>query len=329
MACSSGQIIKEYLASHGIAQALVNQRTRRAQRRVKRKTSHGVSFPMHAPAELHKETIKTKIEKKEILLGENIVEQQVSSYTLNPDTNKIEKVANKVSARRIKLLDIRQKMANDHSKLGLIRDSSDNYLSNLGDEEVTRALNTINLPTTGSPSELRDRLKNACRTRHIKVWPDHSEIAGQGHLLVLVGAIYDPAFFYTPEELADKGIHLDAQSIVERPYIYILGRSKSTLEEQAQFHEYRLEGVKELSTTVSCQTHKITDVLRLFHGDGPAQQVEAGAKVGGNYPCIGCTSPSSTFSDLASCFRADSLVSWTDNNLSPKEVHGKKVELNL
>lgn len=53
---------------------------------------------------------------------------------------------------------------------------------------------------------------------------------------------------------------------------------------------------------------KVNDKLRFFHGDGPAQQIEAGSKLGGNYPCVGCTSHSCMFSDLAHTFRSDTLT---------------------
>jgi hypothetical protein len=33
---------------------------------------------------------------------------------------------------------------------------------------------------------------------------------------------------------------------------------------------------------------QVNDVMRFFHGDGPAQQFEAGNSVGGNYCCVGC-----------------------------------------
>ena len=62
---NGGQIIKEFLANNEI------QRPTRAPRRAKKKTHHGVSFPMHAPATAHKQTIKEKIENKEILIGKN------------------------------------------------------------------------------------------------------------------------------------------------------------------------------------------------------------------------------------------------------------------
>ena len=41
---------------------------------------------------------------------------------------------------------------------------------------------------------LRQKIKTITQTRHLKVWHDHSEIAGHGHLLVVNSAIYDPAF---------------------------------------------------------------------------------------------------------------------------------------
>ena len=305
---NAGQSIKEFLASKDIEQAKKHQRPLRAHRRAKKKSSHGVSFPMHAPATTHKQTIKEKIEKKEILIGDKIVEQDITSYRVNHNTHTIEKVTNTHFARHIKLSDIRTKMMEDHKKLGLIRDSSDDYISKLSDEEVVSWLTQLGLSGSGLVSELRNRLENACRTRYLKIWHDHSEIAGHGHLLVLVAAIYDPAFFYTSKELEDRGIYLDVQSVVERPYIHILGRSRSSLEDQAQFHQYRLECIKELSSTVkTVDSYTIRDVVRIFHGDGPAQQVEAGAKIGGTYPCVGCTASSSLFNDLAYCYRADSL----------------------
>lgn len=53
---------------------------------------------------------------------------------------------------------------------------------------------------------------------------------------------------------------------------------------------------------------QITDTLRFFHGDGPAQQFEAGNKIGGNYPCTGCDAKSSLFDDIAYSFRADHVT---------------------
>ena len=48
-------------------------------------------------------------------------------------------------------------------------------------------------------------------TRHFKIWHDHSSIAGHSHLLVMIAAIYDPAFYLTSEEV---GSNMDIPTIV-------------------------------------------------------------------------------------------------------------------
>ena len=45
--------------------------------------------------------------------------------------------------------------------------------------------------------------------RLLKVWHDHSDIAGYPHLLVLVAAMYDPAFYFTPHKMQQKGADTD------------------------------------------------------------------------------------------------------------------------
>lgn len=73
----------------------------------------------------------------------------------------------------------------------------------------------------------------------------------------------------------------------------------------------------------------IRDIVRYFHGDGPAQQFEAGNKIGDNYPCVGCEAHASRFDDLAYSFRAHHLtleerqqfilngVAWKHSKLNP------------
>ena len=96
--------------------------------------------------------------------------------------------------------------------------------------------------------------------------------------------------------------------MVEQPEIHILGRSGSSLEDQSSFIDCRRESLKDvdipLETATGCQLY---DVLRFFHGDGPAQQFEAGNKIGGNYPCVGCEAHTGRFDDLAYTFCAKHL----------------------
>ena len=46
------------------------------------------------------------------------------------------------------------------------------------------------------------------------------------------------------------------------------------------------------------------DVLRYYHGDGPARQFEAGNNIGGDDPCTGCGVESSLFDDIVHGFRS-------------------------
>lgn len=52
---------------------------------------------------------------------------------------------------------------------------------------------------------------------------------------------------------------------------------------------------------------KVRDIVRFFHGDGPAQQFEAGNSIGGNYSCIGCGVKSDRVDDIAYAYRCQKL----------------------
>ena len=49
----------------------------------------------------------------------------------------------------------------------------------------------------------------------------------------------------------------------------------------------------------------ITDIVRYFHGDKPAQQFEAGHSQGGNFPCSMCKAKADRFDDISYCHRSD------------------------
>ena len=69
---------------------------------------------------------------------------------------------------------------------------------------------------------------------------------------------------------------------------------------QVQFIESRREYLLGLSQELTTKAGiPVNDVMRFFHGDGPAMQLEAGNKIGGYYNCIGCEAHRSHFDDLA------------------------------
>ena len=77
-----------------------------------------------------------------------------------------------------------------HEKLGLLHNQPDDYFEKLTDAEVKTQLEKLGEKTEGTPDELKAQLKSMNRTRHLKIWHDHSTISGHSHLLVTVACVY-------------------------------------------------------------------------------------------------------------------------------------------
>ena len=104
-----------------------------------------------------------------------------------------------------------------------------------------------------------------------------------------------------------SGVNIDVPITVEDPQVHILGKSTSSLKDHAQFAEKRRECLASLSLDIRTNSGiPVTDMMRFFHGDGPAMQFEAGDihVLGGYYCCVRCDSHSTSFDDLAYCFHA-------------------------
>ena len=98
------------------------------------------------------------------------------------------------------------------------------------------------------------------------------------------------------------GVRIDVQAIVEQPEIHIIGRSGASISDQMLFNECRQECQRVIHEPVSTQSGiLIRDVMRFFHGDGPAQQFEAGHKQGGTYSCVSCGAKTTRFDDFGYC----------------------------
>ena len=59
----------------------------------------------------------------------------------------------------------------------------------------------------------------------------------------------------------------DPQSVVERPYIHIIGRSKSTVNEQLAYVKYRTEALKSLREPVSFAGRRYKVIVRYNSGN--------------------------------------------------------------
>ena len=306
---NGGQTIKMYLKEHNIPAASVNQRPSRAKRRCIRKIGNeGVSFPMYPPVTHERQKVLQRTKEGEINIGKEVVESSYRNYSVDSKTNQVQENTIKISARKISLLEIRKKILEKHESLGILRDSSDFYFQNLSPEEVNSQLRNLGIfQCTGDKLQM---LKKLCRTRHIKIWHDHSQIAAHGYLLVLASVIYDPAFFYTSKEMKElKNVTIDVPAILDNAEVHILGRSSSTTEDQLMFVETRRNCLKEIGERVFTKSGiEVIDKVRFFYGDGPAAQFEAGHKQGGIYCCVGCGADSGRFSDIAYSYRAPKLT---------------------
>lgn len=96
---------------------------------------------------------------------------------------------------------------------------------------------------------------------------------------------------------------------------------------------------------VPIQTTKgasVTDILRFFHGDGPARQFESGGNIGGDYPCTQCKAHSTRFDDISYTFRSEQVTlkerqqfvtrgkAWKTRKLAPFEnLTKKELEIEL
>ena len=272
---NGGQSIKEFLRDRNIA-AASRQECQRSARRKRKTLPGGVPFPMQHHSSFHKKKLFNEIPE-----AIPVVPTLVPSLTYNKAEKKVIEKDVTVYTNKVPLMDIRRRLLEKHEKLGLLRQEYSEH----------------------------DDLSHPTATRYLKIWHDHSSIAGHGHFLVSVSVIYDSALFLSQEE-ADLKLErsIDVQSTIETPELHILGRSSSSIEDQALFSACRNQCLSDLNTPLHLSNGvQVNDVMRFFHGDGPAQQFEAGNSVGGNYCCVGCGARSDRMDDLAYAYRCRTM----------------------
>ena len=140
------------------------------------------------------------------MIGELITPIHFTKLVADKTTKIINETIVTLHGRRISLCDIRTKLLKDQEQLGVVRLTNQSEDDNLSDSEIDTTLITrkISFDATHSRTKELELLQKAKQVRHLKVWHDHGPIAGKGHFMVLVNCLYDPAFYYTPQELAKK-----------------------------------------------------------------------------------------------------------------------------
>lgn len=126
-------------------------------------------------------------------------------------------------------------------------------------------------------------------TRHLKLWHDHSGILNHIYVAIMVSTLCGHSVFLTNEEfhkkIPERTVE-DVQRVVEKRYLYILGQSKSSDSDQMTYIDTRVADIQGIHNPTLLNGVQIYDKVRVFSGDGPARQFEAGQQRGGHYSCL-------------------------------------------
>ena len=133
-----------------------------------------------------------------------MVPKTYRKYVLKSDGT-LQEVEFTVSARKIPLTEIRKRELQRCENLGLVRGYLDTEYEEMNNSEVKERLRKIGEFTREveekcTPRQMKELLMKYERTRHFMIWADNSTIMNHGHIMYLVQCLYDPAFFFTPEE---------------------------------------------------------------------------------------------------------------------------------
>ena len=139
-------------------------------------------------------------------------------------------------------------------------------------------------------------------------WHDGSTIGGHRYIVITISVMFDIAAFFSDEEYFLKyGENVCVQSIVEKPSLYIIGRCPSN-DQQLLYSDIRLEDISLLRENLETSDGiPIRDKMRVFKGDSPARQFEAGQQKGGNFFCCSCSIQGNFSANLRYTLQSKSL----------------------
>ena len=211
----------------------------------------------------------------------------------------------------------------------LLRIHSDEVYRNLSENEIHLELQKMHEDIDGGAEQIRDRLKKFQRKRHWLVWHDHSTLSNYGHMLFCLRELYDPAIHLTNNEAKAKlGKDVDVQATVEKPHLYILGQSGSSIEEQMKFVKTRQDDLKLIRQTITTDERiEVVDEMRFMNGDNPSVQFESGNQHGGHKGCSGCDGDLNLSYDLEYMSRRKYLTLEERKKLVVAGREGKKGKL--
>ena len=131
--------------------------------------------------------------------------------------------------RKVPLKEIRSEMLKDHQNYMRVY-SDQHYIAEK--DQMLEFLKNYNeyYPhfDTLSVNEIRFKLDLLMQIRNLMFWHDSSSISNHSHLMIMVPCMFDPVVYLTNDEYFKlHGKHVNVQSILEKPYLYILARCHS------------------------------------------------------------------------------------------------------
>ena len=209
-----------------------------------------------------------------------MVETQISKLSINKEGNVEQK---NVICKHVKYpLKISEKKALITNK-ALLKINSDSFYDNLSGNEIKLELKKIHEDAQGEIEEIRARLKMCQRKRHWLLWHDHSTLSNYGHMLCYFASgkcMTLPYIFLMKKQRRKKE---------EKPHLYIIGQSGSSIEDQMNFVPTRQDDLKNLKQAIKTEGGiEISDEMRFMNGDNPSIQFESGNQHGGHKGCSGC-----------------------------------------
>ena len=296
---NGGQIIKEYAKCYGVdtynLDGLQENRVRRA--KLLKMPGNEISVPVSSTVEQVKQKWTSDIANGTYSIGETCAPKTLT--VMRATGGKVIEKNEVIHSRKVPLTEIRERWVRIHEPY--MRLQSDNEINLLTTDKCVEWLHSLHEQTSDNEVEMKNKLKTLQRNRHIMIWHDHDTLFGHGYIFITVKVLYDPAVFYTQEEVAARfpNIH-NIQAIIEKPEIFMIGVSSCSHEDQAALLNDRISCLKTLDTPVtSAKGIAVFDTLRFFSGDVPARNFERGAQQGGNIRCGGCGVQSTMTSDLA------------------------------
>ena len=195
------------------------------------------------------------METKELSLGVPCAPFTLNHHVITNGQLECKEVV--VTGCKFPLRGLSKKLLTSHDKY--MRLNTDEEINTMSTDELKAMMTLLHEDSSGSASELRDRLWTLQRTHPVAFWHVHATLLGLGAAMITMHTVYDPAVFYTQAEWESSGGEsIDLQATIGRPSIYMICAGSSMLEDQAALLQDRIvcihssQHLMELRSQVFC-----------------------------------------------------------------------------